>query len=65
MLTQRIVNPHISIDALRTNRHFVWMIPVADVVIFSVVGLALSCSRGFDLGLRNGSSGGSWSGWRS
>src|SRR5271163_714001 len=29
VLVSRTVNPHISIDALRTNRHFVWMIPVA------------------------------------
>ena len=39
---QRTVNPHVSIDSLRTNDHFVWMIPVADVLIFGVVGLAVA-----------------------
>ena len=41
VLAQRAMNPHISVDALRTNRHFVWMIPVADVLIFVVVGLGM------------------------
>ena len=42
VLTQRAVNARVSIDALRMNRHFVWMIPVADVLIFSAVGLAMA-----------------------
>jgi hypothetical protein len=28
VLAQRAINPHLSLDALRTNRNFVWMIPV-------------------------------------
>jgi arylsulfatase A-like enzyme len=42
VLAQRAVNPHISIDALRTNQHFVWMIPVSHVLIFGVVGLSIA-----------------------
>ncbi len=42
VLAQRAVNPHVSIDTLRTNRHFVWMVPVSDVLIFGVVGLAIA-----------------------
>ena len=42
VLAQRAVNPHVSVDTLRTNRHFVWMIPVSDVLIFGVVGLAIA-----------------------
>src|SRR4051794_16354449 len=28
-------------ELVRTNRHFVWMVPVSDVLIFAAVGLAL------------------------
>jgi arylsulfatase A-like enzyme len=42
VLTQRAANPHLSDDMFRTNRHFVWMIPVADALIFSVIGLAVA-----------------------
>ena len=42
VLAQRAANPHLSDDMLRTNRHFVWMIPVADALIFSVIGLAVT-----------------------
>ena len=39
---QRAIHPHVSLDAIRTNQHFVWMIPVSDVLIFSVVGVAIA-----------------------
>src|SRR6185437_14521124 len=42
VLAQRAVNPHVSIDSLRTNWHFAWMIPAADVLIFGVIGLSLA-----------------------
>lgn len=42
IVAQRAVNPHIPIDALRANRHFVWMILVSDVLIFSAVGLLIA-----------------------
>lgn len=58
VLTQRIVNPHVSLDALRTNRHFAWMIPVGDVLIFSVVGLAIVVFARFRPGLAR------WVVWR-
>ena len=41
VLAQRAANPHLSDDMFRTNRHFVWMIPVADTLIFSVIGLTV------------------------
>ena len=51
VLAQRAVNPHISIDMLRTNRHFVWMIPVSDALIFGVVGLSIALLARFRPGL--------------
>ena len=51
VLAQRAINPHVSIDTLRTNRHFVWMIPVSDVLIFGVVGLSIALLARFRPGL--------------
>ncbi len=42
VLAQWAVNPHVSMDRLRTNWHFVWMVPMADVLIFGVVGLLIA-----------------------
>jgi arylsulfatase A-like enzyme len=42
LLAQGAVNPRVSVATLRTNRHFVWMIPVSDLLIFSVVGLSIA-----------------------
>ncbi len=41
VLARRAIDPRISVDALRTNRHFAWMIPVADGLIFAVVAVAV------------------------
>ncbi len=51
VLAQRAVNPHVSIESLRTNRHFVWMVPVSDVLIFSVVGLSIALLARFRRGI--------------
>ena len=52
-LARRAVDPRLSIDMLRTNRHFVWMIPVSDALIFGVVGVLMAVlvrfRRGFAL----------------
>jgi arylsulfatase A-like enzyme len=42
VLTQRWLDPRISMDSLRTNQHFFWMIPLANLVLFSTLGVALS-----------------------
>ena len=42
VMAKKAVNPHVSMDMLRTNRHFVWMTPVADLLIFGAVGLLLA-----------------------
>ena len=42
VLTQRWLDPRISMDSLRTNQYFFWMIPLSDVILFSGLGLALS-----------------------
>ncbi len=42
VLVQRSINPHIPLDLLRTNRHYLWMIPVADTLLFAVLGLILA-----------------------
>jgi arylsulfatase A-like enzyme len=58
VLAQRAGNPHVSVDSLRTNQHFVWMIPVSDVLIFSVVGLSIALLARFRPGLAH------WMIWR-
>ncbi len=50
VLAQRAVNPHVSIDRLRTNWHFVWMVPVSDGLIFGVVGLSIALLAKFRRG---------------
>ncbi|MHC5541042.1 hypothetical protein ACYOEI_22700, partial [Singulisphaera rosea] len=42
ILTQGVLVPRVSQDALRVNVHRLWMIPVADVTFFAVVGLVLA-----------------------
>ena len=42
VLAQRAIHPHVSADILRTNRHFVWMIPVSELLIFGLVGLLIA-----------------------
>jgi arylsulfatase A-like enzyme len=58
VLAQRAINPHIPLDALRTNRHFVWMVPVSDVLIFGIVGLAIALLAKLRPGLAW------WTAWR-
>lgn len=41
-LAKRLVNPHIPMDLLRTNRHFAWMIPASNALIFGAVGLLMA-----------------------
>lgn len=47
VLAQRALLDHISLESLRTNRHFMWMIPTADAFLFGLAGviLALLCRR--------------------
>ena len=42
VLVQAATFPQIFQDALRVNRHFVWMIPVSGAMIFGIVGLLLA-----------------------
>lgn len=42
VLVHRSLFDHISLESLRTNRHFVWMIPTADVLLFGIAGLAFA-----------------------
>ncbi|HZW32889.1 MAG TPA: sulfatase [Isosphaeraceae bacterium] len=41
VLAQRATNPRITLDSLRTNRHFVWMIPLSNLLIFCALGLLI------------------------
>ena len=43
-LAHRSLFDRISLESVRTNRHFIWMIPTADVLLFGVAGLL---SRGW------------------
>ena len=42
ILARGAVDPHVTVDALRTNRHFLWMVPFSDVLIFGVVGFLVA-----------------------
>ncbi len=42
VLVNRSLFDQISLESLRTNRHFVWMIPTADVLLFGIAGLAFA-----------------------
>ncbi|MGC8644102.1 MAG: sulfatase-like hydrolase/transferase, partial [Isosphaeraceae bacterium] len=58
VLAQRALHPHVSASILRTNQHFVWMVPVSEVLIFTVVGLAIALLATFRCGLAR------WIAWR-
>ncbi len=51
VLAQRAIDLHVSDAMVRTNQHFVWMVPVSDVLIFGVVGLAIVLLAWFRRGL--------------
>ncbi len=42
VLARRAIDPRIPMSALRTNRHFPWMIPASNVLLFSAVGLLVA-----------------------
>jgi arylsulfatase A-like enzyme len=48
---QRELAVQISLDSLRTNRHFPWMIPAADLAIFALCGAILALLARGRLGL--------------
>ena len=39
---QDLIDPVVTVDSIRTNRHYAWMIPVADLAIFAGLGLGLA-----------------------
>ena len=51
VLARGAIDPHVSQNLIRTNRHFAWMIPVSHVLIFSVVGLSVALLARFRPGL--------------
>ena len=42
VVAQQGLIARISLESLRTNRHFLWMIPAADLAIFAVCGVVLA-----------------------
>ena len=42
VLAQRMLADNVSLESLRTNRHFVWMIPTANLLLFGAAGLILA-----------------------
>ena len=42
VMVERSIDPRISMDSLRTNRHFFWMIPLGDVLLFTTLGLLVA-----------------------
>jgi arylsulfatase A-like enzyme len=41
VLARRMISARISMDMLRMNRHYLWMIPLSNLLIFIAVGLLL------------------------
>ena len=39
---QDLIDPVVTVDSIRTNRHYVWMIPISDAGLFAVVGLGFA-----------------------
>ena len=39
---QDLIDPVVTVDSIRTNRHYAWMIPLSDVGLFAVVGLGFA-----------------------
>ena len=39
---QDLIDPVVTVDSIRTNRHYAWMIPLADLAIFAGFGLVLA-----------------------
>ena len=42
VVARRAVDPRVSIEMLRTNRHFAWMTPAGDLLIFALLGLLVT-----------------------
>lgn len=42
VLAQRAYHPYVAMDTLRTNRHYAWMIPVSDALLFGIVGIPIA-----------------------
>jgi arylsulfatase A-like enzyme len=42
VLAKDVIHPYVSLETIRTNRHLVWMLPVSDALLFSIVGLAIA-----------------------
>ena len=39
---QDLIDPVVTVDSIRTNRHYAWMIPLSDAGLFLVVGLGFA-----------------------
>ena len=39
---QDLIDPVVTVDSIRTNRHYAWMIPLADLAIFAGLGFGLA-----------------------
>jgi arylsulfatase A-like enzyme len=42
VLIQDAIDPKVTVDAIRTNRHYPWMIPLSDLTLLLVPGLMLA-----------------------
>lgn len=38
------VDPVVTVDSIRTNRHYAWMVPLADLGLFAAVGLGFAAA---------------------
>jgi arylsulfatase A-like enzyme len=41
-LAQHAISPKVTVEDIRTNRHWVWMVPISDIVVFSALGIVLA-----------------------
>ena len=41
---QDLIDPVVTVDSIRTNRHYAWMIPLSDLGLFAVLGLGFAAA---------------------
>ncbi len=39
---QDLIDPVVTVDSIRTNRHYAWMVPVSDLALFAVLGVGFA-----------------------
>ena len=60
LAAQDVMLHEVTVQSIRTNRHYAWMIPISDAAMFAAVGLPLALVAWREQGSRPGGSRRSW-----